>query len=60
LVSGIFCGSLLFGEGRNDGSENETGRTVLDVPNYGRYADFAIAQAHSTVYSLIVFGEPIR
>ena len=37
-----------------------SGPGVIDVLNYGQFADFAITAARSTVYNLLVNGEPLR
>jgi hypothetical protein len=37
-----------------------SGVSVLDVLNFGQWAYFDITNARSTVYSLLLNGEPLR
>lgn len=37
-----------------------SGSGVIDMLNFGRYAAFDITGAHSTAFSLLIFGEPRR
>ena len=37
-----------------------SGGSVFDMVNYGRVANFAFSLANSTVFTLNLFGEPVR
>lgn len=37
-----------------------SGGSVFDVLNYGRTADFGFTAANSTLFSIVIFGQPQR
>jgi hypothetical protein len=56
ISTGVASGSFQF----SSNFAANSGASVIDCLNFGQYGYFDITVAKSTVYSLVIHGEPLR